>query len=77
MSTQRLTITLPDYLHDWLMNDVPARQVSQFVSKALEEKILTLLRTRKNPIDEFLALRKKTPKISQKEIFTAIEKDRQ
>lgn len=77
MATQRLTITLPDYLYNRLIKDLPSRQISQFVSRAIEEKILPQEKNRLDAVEAFFAFGEKLPKIRQEEILKAIEEGRQ
>jgi len=69
MNTQRITVRLPGYLYENLCLKVPQRQVSRFVSRAIEEQ---LLETNREPVTEFLALRDQLPKFKPHQIATAI-----
>ena len=40
-NTQRVTVSLPGYIYDRLVKQVPERQVSRFVAGLLEEKLLS------------------------------------
>lgn len=75
MNTQRITISIPDYIYKQLTSLANPRGVSRFVADALEEKII---KTRKNTnaVEDFLALRKILPKRSIKQIIAAIHKGR-
>ena len=75
-NTQRVTVSLPGYIYNRLIKQVPERQISRFVASVLEEKLLASFIKPANPIDEFLKLRKKVPKFSDKEIKEAIDKGR-
>ncbi len=75
-NTQRVTVSLPGYIYDRLIKQVPERQVSRFVAGLLEEKLLSSFIKSADPINEFLKLRKKVPKFSDKEIKEAINKGR-
>lgn len=75
MNTQRLTISLPDYLYQALLKNTQPRKISQFVASVLEEKILTI-KASTNPVEDFLSLRKKLPKKETNEILRAIKKGR-
>ena len=76
LSTQRVTVSLPGYLYEKLIKYVPERQVSRFVAGVLEEKLLSSFTRSADPVGEFLKLRKKVPKFSDKEIKEAINKGR-
>jgi hypothetical protein len=76
MNIQRITISLPIYLYQRLTDIVPKRKVSSFIASALEEKIITHKVSNLDPIDDFFALRKKTPKLTDKSIISAISKGR-
>ncbi|MBI4067339.1 hypothetical protein HY407_03060 [Candidatus Gottesmanbacteria bacterium] len=75
MNTQRITISLPNYLYQQLEKTVPPMKVSKFIAKALEEKLLNQSPA-KDPIEDFFALRKKLPKKTTKDILEAIKKGR-
>lgn len=74
MNTQRITISLPQYLADDLDRQIPAGQVSRFVSQAVEKEITKIT---VDPFDDFINLRKKMPKIKKDTIMKAIKKGRQ
>jgi metal-responsive CopG/Arc/MetJ family transcriptional regulator len=75
MATQRLTVSLPDYLYDRLQPLLQERQLSSFVAEAVEEKILA--RTQKDdPVEAFLGWRRVVPKFSNRQILAAIRKGR-
>ena len=73
---KRITITLPHYLHENLNRRVPSGKVSRFIAEAVESKLLNTKMA--NPIDEFIALRKKLKKYrrSREFILKAIKKGR-
>lgn len=76
MNTQRITVSLPQYIHEDLLASVSKRQLSRFVAEAVEERLLDQKIKPADPIDQFLNLRKKLPKFSNKEILEAIRKGR-
>ena len=76
LNTQRVTVSLPDYIYRRLVKQVPERQVSRFVASVLEEKLFMHKKQTTDPIDDFVNLRRKLPKISDKKIFAAIRKGR-
>ena len=73
MSMQRITISIPNYLYEDLIQQIPQRQVSRFTANALEKRLMDF---NKDPIKEFIALRKKLPKIKKQNILKAIQKGR-
>jgi hypothetical protein len=75
MNTQRLTISLPNYLYQNLLKITEPRKISRFITSVLEEKIINL-KTSQNPIKDFLALRSKLPKKKGDQILKAIKKGR-
>ena len=76
MNYQRVTVSLPKDLFEDLINLIGKGKVSSFVAEATEEKILEKKLEPKDPVEAFLALRKKTKKLSDSEIMTAIRKGR-
>ncbi len=75
MSMKRITITLPQYLYDNLTRRVPEGEISRFVRTAMEKE---LLEEPKDPVKEFIELRKKLPKFrrSREMILKAIRRGR-
>lgn len=73
MNTQRITVSLPNYLYEDLVRQMPPGQVSRFVAQALERELMVL---ETDPIGEFIALREKLPKKTKTEIIKAIKKGR-
>jgi len=76
MNYQRVTVSLPKNIYEDLLKLIGKGKVSSFVAEATEEKILDKKIEPKDPIEAFLALRKKTKKISDSEIMAAIRKGR-
>ena len=74
-NTQRITISLPDYLYQQLQTYAPKRQVSRFVTEAVEAKILDK-KIPTDPIEDFIAFRDKLPKFTTKQILKAIHRGR-
>ena len=68
MNLQRITISLPGYVYEKLVKQIPPRKVSHFVATVLEEKLLSSYIKSADPIDEFLKLRKKVPKFSLRKL---------
>ncbi len=75
MSMKRLTVTLPQYLHDNLTRRVPDGKVSHFVRTAVEKELSGLVGS---AVDEFIKLRRSLSKhrISRKQILASIRKGR-
>lgn len=73
MNTQRISVSLPDYLYEDLVRQMPAGRVSRFVAKAVEKELLEL---ETEPVEEFIDLREKLPKKTKTEIIKAIRKGR-
>lgn len=77
INTQRLTISLPNYLYDQLMAFYGRGEVSQFVSEAVESRIIAAKINKETyPEDELLKLKKKLPRITRTQILRAIAKGR-
>ena len=76
MNYQRVTVSLPKNIYEDLLKLIGKGKVSSFVAEATEEKILDKKIEPKDPIEAFLALRKKPKKISDSEIMAAIRKGR-
>ena len=78
MNTQRLSVSIPRYLYDQLVTIVSTRQVSKFITQALEKYLLEEQeKVELDPINQFISLRKKLPKVSRQTILRAIKKGRQ
>jgi len=73
MNTQRITVSLPGYLYEDLLAQMPPGRVSRFVAQAVEKE-LTGLGT--DPVEEFISLQKKLPKREKNEVLKAIKKGR-
>jgi len=73
MNMQRITVSLPDYLYEDLVRQMPQGWVSRFVARAVEKELMEL---EGEPIGEFIALREKLPKKTKREIIRAIRKGR-
>jgi len=72
-NTQRITISLPKYLYEDLVQLIPTGQVSSFVAQAVEEQLIEF---ESDPFEEFMKLRKRFPKKQREEIIRAIRKGR-
>jgi hypothetical protein len=79
MNTQRLTISLPDYLYDQLMMMYGRGEVSKFMSEAAERLIVDKkIETKINPVEDFINFRNsaKFPKMTDRQIKKAINRGR-
>jgi len=63
MNTQRITISMPDYLYTQLLAAVPAGQISKFVSISTEKNLLKI-KTLSGQVTPLLKLAKKIEKKS-------------
>ena len=78
MNTQRLTISMPDYLYDQLTAMFSRGRISRFVSEAVEKLLVTRRIEKKvDPVDELLRIKKGLPNISSKQILEAIHRGRE
>ncbi len=51
-TTTRITITLPTYVHQQLVAQVPKGEVSQFVTYSLEKTLLETKTRNRDPVDQ-------------------------
>lgn len=80
MNTQRITISVPENVYTLLTQQVVSGNVSQYISETIHRRLVENKMTKalkKDPVEEFLALRKYTKKIPIKKILRAIHKGRQ
>jgi len=75
MNTAQISITMPEYVYQTLISFISKGKISSFISQAVEAKLLQESYAG-NPVDEFIALSKKTPKQTQENIIQAIKKGR-
>ena len=79
MNTQRITISLPDYLYDQLMANYGRGEVSKVMSEAAEKLLIEKkVETKTNPVDDFINFRNsvKFPKMTDRQIKKAINRGR-
>ena len=79
MNTQRLTISLPDYLYDQLMVMYSRGEVSRVISEAAERLIIEKrIEAKANPVEDFINYRNsvKFPKMTDRQIKKAINRGR-
>jgi len=74
MNTQRITISFPNYLYEFLTKKIPPRKVSGFVAQAVEKE---LLKVDQDPVEGFIAMRQKLPKFKTAAIIKAIRQGRE
>lgn len=80
MNVQRITISVPENIYTLLTQQVASGSVSQYISETIHKRLVESKMTKvlnKDPVEEFLALRKYTKKIPIKKILGAIHKGRQ
>jgi len=73
MSMQRITISIPKYLYENLVQQIPAGKLSRFAVQALEKELMKL---DTDLIEEFVKLRKILSKKKKLEILRVIRKGR-
>ncbi len=73
MSTtvNKISISIPEYIYERVAQ---TKNVSAFITEAVEEKLLT--ETIENPVEDFIAMRSRLPKIRKEDIREAINKGR-
>ncbi|OGG17309.1 hypothetical protein A3D78_06250 [Candidatus Gottesmanbacteria bacterium RIFCSPHIGHO2_02_FULL_39_14] len=76
MNYQRVTVSLPKYIYEDLVNLLGKGKISSFVAEATEDKILKKKLESKDPIKAFLDHRKNLEKIPDFNILSAIHKGR-
>lgn len=77
MHTQRITISVPDYLYQQLIKITQPRKISRFVAQAIEKEIVEKKRAH-DPIDDFIVYMRKNKlvKKTRADILKAIKKGR-
>jgi len=74
ITTQKISVSLPSHLYDYLVATVSPREISSYISQAIERTMLS--DKIDNSIDSFLDLRKITPKFKNQDLLLAIHKGR-
>lgn len=74
ITTQKISVSLPFHLYDYLASTVSPREISSYIATAVEHKMLD--EKINNPINSFLALRKQLPKFKNKDLLSAIHQGR-
>ena len=75
MTVNKISISLPTYIIDYLAAIAGKREVSGFIARAVEEKMLRDTGG-DDPVEAFIALRKRLPKVSDHAIRAAVSKGR-
>jgi len=79
MNTQRITISIPSDVYSLLSRHVGTGKVSRYVAEMLRSRLIeeaTTKKIRQNPVENFLALRKRILKLPTKTILNSIHKGR-
>lgn len=74
ITTQKISVSLPFHLYDYLAINIPSREISSYISEAVEHKILN--EKVSSAVNSFLALKSKLPKFKNKTILSAIHQGR-
>ncbi|MFZ2199984.1 MAG: hypothetical protein WAV40_04305 [Microgenomates group bacterium] len=74
ITTQKISVSLPIHLFDYLSANIPPRELSSYISEAVEHKVLNEKIT--STVDNFLALKSKMPKFTKQTILHAIHQGR-
>ena len=74
MTVNKISISLPVHIAEYLSATVGKRHVSRFITKVLQEKLLR--DTSKDPVEDFIAIRNRLPRVSDHAIRAAITKGR-
>lgn len=80
MSMQRITISIPEKVHEQLIEEVGNSSVSKFVTEAVQDKIfdnrINKASTKEKPWVAMRRMVKHLPRMTTEEILEAIHKDR-
>lgn len=79
MNTQRITISLPNYVYDQLMALYNRGEVSRVISAATEKLLVEKkIESKTNPVEDFINFRNsvKFPRLTERQIKRAINKGR-
>lgn len=77
INTQRLTVSMPFFVYQRLQAKIPKGQVSQFVTKSIQNQLAKKIYSAGDAVEEFFKLAAKMPKKTATEIKTAINQGRQ
>ena len=79
INTQRLTISLPDYVYSQLIAMYSRGEVSRVISEAAEKLLIEQkIEAKTNPVEDFINFRNsvKFPKMTDRQIKKAINRGR-
>jgi len=76
MNVQRVTISLPRYLYNELTLFLEKGQISHFISEAIEQRLIEKKIRSKDTVSHFFSHRKYLPKLTDKQVMSAIRKGR-
>lgn len=79
MNIQRITISVPTEIYTLLARRVASGSVSQYISETIHSRLIEETmkkKLKKDTVNEFLQLRKKTKKLSTKRILAAVSQGR-
>ena len=76
MSTtvSKFSVSMPSYMYEQLAAKLGKREVSGFITDAVEERLLD--EVTQDDVEAFIAMRQRLPKVSTKVIKEAMEKGR-
>lgn len=74
ITTQKISVSLPFHLYDYLSANIPPREISSYISEAVEHKILNEKVT--SAVDNFLSLKANLPKFKKQAVLKAIHQGR-
>ena len=72
MNTQRVTVSLPIYLYQQLTEKVKSGEVSGFIARAVEDKLMCTPESKEDAVTSFLKLRNKLPKFTKQVVILAL-----
>ena len=76
MNYQRITVSLPTHIYEDLLRLFGKGKISGVVAEAVEKRILDKKLEPKDPVEAFFAHKKDLPKLTHRQIMTAIRKGR-
>lgn len=76
MNLQRITVSIPKYLYQDLLEYYGKGNISKAVTEAVKRSVLKKKTSPKDAVEKFLTLRKIAPKRTTKQILDAIHKGR-
>lgn len=79
MNNQRITISLPANIYTLLTQRVDSGNISRYISETIHNRLVEEAmkkKLKKDPLKEFLGLRKTTRKLPVKRVLAALHKGR-